>query len=165
MKTRFFLTVIAAIMMATTVSAQEKFAEELGVMSYIEIGGHVTALLDMDDDGEEDILIIDVDDSNDLSKADIIVNCEDGAYITVGDCMEEDEEEQVNEHFFEGQTVVCYDQVDGLEVANLDLNGDGEIDLSIIDADESRTLSGNDVVMDYNNGTVATVGEWLGDDE
>ena len=165
MKTRFFLTVIAAIIMATTVSAQEKFVDELDVISYIEVAGHVTALVDLNEDGEEDILIIDTDDSNDLSNPDIIVNCEDGSYITVEDFMKEaNGEKPENEHFFEGERVVCYDVVDGFEVANLDLNGDGEIDISIIDADESRTLSRNDVVMDYNNGIVATVGEWIGEE-
>ena len=114
--------VIAAIMMATTVSAQEKFAEGLDVMSYIEVAGHVTALIDMNEDGEEDILVIDTDDSNDLSNPDIIVNCEDGSYITVEEYMkEENGEKPENEHFFEGERVVCYDVVDGFEVANLDL--------------------------------------------
>ena len=155
MKTRIFLTMVAAVLMATGVSAQNQYLGELDVMSYTEMDGHVAAMLDMDDDGEEDVMYIDADDSEDLSSDDIIVVLEDGSSRTVGKSME-------GEHFIKGDEVLSYGEMEGHEMANIDLDEDGEMDISIVDLDDSHDLSDDDVIIDYCDGSVITVGDMDG---
>ena len=163
MKTRFFFFFIAAAFMATSVSAQsDYFLEGFDPIDYIEYEGHTAAVFDMDDDEEGDYMIVDADDSEDLSAEDLIVSLEDGSYITIAELMELDEDEP--EHFIEGDEVLSYDEFDGHEAANIDLDDDGEVDMTIVDADDSRDFSDADIVIDYNDGTVNTVGELIGED-
>ena len=92
----------------------------------------------------------------------LIVSLEDGSYITIAELMELDEDEP--EHFIEGDEVLSYDEFDGHEAANIDLDDDGEVDMTIVDADDSRDFSDADIGIDYNDGTVNTVGELIGED-
>ena len=160
MKTRFFLTIIAAVFMATSVSAQNKYLESLEPLSYTEFDGHVAAIFDMDEDGEADAMFIDVDDSNDLTGEDLIMNLEDASFLTVAELMEDDEDE----HFYNSERVLSYDEIDGHEAANVDLDDDGEVDVTIVDADDSHDLSEADVVIDYSDGSVYTIGELVSED-
>ena len=90
MNTRFFLTVIAVVMMAANASAQ-KFLDENDAMLYTEVVGHAAAIFDMDDDGEVDYMIVDADDSEDLSSKDLMIELEDNYCITYGELIGEDE--------------------------------------------------------------------------
>ena len=90
MNTRFFLTVIAVVMMAANASVQ-KFLDENDAMLYTEVDGHAAAIFDMDDDGEVDYMIVDADDSNDLSSKDLMIELEDNYCITYGELIGEDE--------------------------------------------------------------------------
>ena len=162
MKTRFFLTIIAAVFMATSVSAQNKYLESLEPLGYTEFDGHVAAIFDMEDDGEGDYMIVDADDSNDLSGEDLMVDMEDGSYMTFAELFEAFGEEE--EHFIEGDEVLSYDEFEGHEAANIDLDDDGEVDMTIIDADDSHDFSDADIVIDYTDGSVNTVGELMGED-
>ena len=156
MNTRFFLTVIAAVMMAANASAQ-KFLDENDAMLYTEVDGHAAAIFDMDDDGEVDYMIVDADDSNDLSSKDLMIELEDNYCITYGELIGEDEES----HFIESDKILSYDEFEGHETANIDLDGDGEMDMTLIDADDSHDFSDADIMIDYNEGSVNTVGEYV----
>ena len=166
MKTRFFLTIIAAVFMATSVSAQDYFLEDWEPFDYIEYDGHLAAVFDADDDEEGDYMIVDADDSNDLTEEDLMVDLEDGFCLTMAEVMEilKKDEAYKNEHFIEGDDVLSYDEIEGHEAANIDSDDDGEVDMTIIDADDSNDLSDADIVIDYTYDCTYTVGELMGED-
>ena len=60
---------------------------EVHIVGYGEVQGHAAVALDMDNDGEADVAIIDVDDSGGISAPDVIVDTQGNA-ATVGEMAE-----------------------------------------------------------------------------
>ncbi|MBR6978967.1 MAG: hypothetical protein IKH88_03940 [Prevotella sp.] len=61
-------------------------------------------------------------------------------------------------HFIEGDNVLQYGEVDGHEAAAVDLTGNDEVDVFVVDADDSHDLSDPDVMV-FENGIVTTYGD------
>lgn len=135
----------------------EQQLENADLLNYDMMDGHDVVILDTDLDGEADKMVVDSDDSGDLSKDDVVVNLSDGSISTVEDLIEP-------EHFIEGDAVVAYDQVDGSDAAFIDTDYDGKANALIIDADGSNGLSPDDVVVNYDENVVATLGELVDND-
>ena len=57
--------------------------------------------------------------------------------------------------------IVGYGEVQGHAAVGLDMNGDGQADVAIIDVDDSGNISNPDVVVD-RQGNMATIGELVG---
>ncbi len=55
--------------------------DDIAIVGIDEVDGHTTSFIDVDDDGEADIAIIDMDDNQQLSDVDIVTNGEDIATI------------------------------------------------------------------------------------
>ena len=56
---------------------------DVHIVGYATIKGHLAVGLDMDNDGQADVAIIDVDDNQQLSDPDLVID-KDGNYATVG---------------------------------------------------------------------------------
>ena len=59
---------------------------DVHIVGYAQVQGHLTVGLDMDGDGQADVAIIDVDDNQEISNPDIVVDKE-GCHATVGDII------------------------------------------------------------------------------
>jgi hypothetical protein len=59
---------------------------DVHIVGYAEVDGHLAVGLDMDNDGQADVAIIDVDDSGDLSNPDVVVDS-NGNAATYGDIV------------------------------------------------------------------------------
>jgi len=59
---------------------------DVHIVGYAEVDGHLAVGLDMDNDGQADVAIIDVDDSADLSNPDVVVDS-NGNVATYGDIV------------------------------------------------------------------------------
>ena len=59
---------------------------DVHIVGYTEIQGHVTVGLDMDGDGQADVAIIDVDDNQEVSNPDLVVD-RSGNYATIGEIV------------------------------------------------------------------------------
>ena len=59
---------------------------DVHIVGYAEVDGHLAVGLDMDNDGQADVAIIDVDDSGDLSNPDVVVDS-NGNVATYGDIV------------------------------------------------------------------------------
>ncbi len=69
------------------VAQADHFIESEDVVEYGEVEGHEAAILDMTDDGEADVMVVDIDDSHNLTEPDVMV-FEDGSMTSVGDFVE-----------------------------------------------------------------------------
>jgi hypothetical protein len=59
---------------------------DVHIVGYTEIQGHATVGLDMDGDGQADVAIIDVDDNQEVSNPDLVVD-RSGNYATIGEIV------------------------------------------------------------------------------
>lgn len=145
---------------------------DVRVTGYGEYEGHLVVGLDVDGDQAADFAIVDVDDSQDLSRPDVVVDSQ-GNSATVGEIVDYYAMENQSaeggmvsqpphaEDVPDDQTdvrVVSYGEVDGHLAASLDVTGDNAADMAIIDVDDSHNVSRPDVIID-TEGNMATVGE------
>ena len=63
--------------------------DDVRIVGYGNIDGHIAVSYDMNGDGRADVAIIDVDDSRDMSPADVVID-RDGNTSTLGDLMDND---------------------------------------------------------------------------
>ena len=59
---------------------------DVHIVGYTKVQGHLTVGLDMDGDGQADVAIIDVDDNQEISNPDLVVDKE-GRHATIGDII------------------------------------------------------------------------------
>ena len=137
-----------------------------------EADGHRAVAIDVDGDDEADLAIIDVDDSNSVTDPDVIVYS-DGTAQTLEDYKEgleptdlEDvypdlvSEDEPEEPFGDDDVrVIDQGEVDGHLAAALDVDGDLDPDMVIIDADDSISVTDPDIIV-YSDGTSQTVEEY-----
>ena len=154
--------------------AQDAAADQpdVRVTGYSEYQGHLVVGLDVDGDQAADFAIVDADDSQDLSRPDVVVDSQGNA-ATVG---------EIEDYYaMEGQSaegdmvsqppqaddvpddqsdvrIVGYGEVEGHLVAGLDVTGDNAADVAIIDVDDSHSVTRPDVIVD-TEGNMATVGD------
>ena len=62
---------------------------DVHIVGYTTVKGHLTVGLDMDNDGQADVAIIDVDDNQQLSDPDLVID-KDGNYATIGQLNDND---------------------------------------------------------------------------
>ena len=62
---------------------------DVHIVGYTQVQGHLTVGLDMDNDGQADVAIIDVDDNQQLSDPDLVID-KDGNYATIGQLNDND---------------------------------------------------------------------------
>ena len=62
---------------------------DVHIIGYATIKGHLAVGLDMDNDGQADVAIIDVDDNQQLSDPDLVID-KDGNYATIGQLNDND---------------------------------------------------------------------------
>lgn len=154
--------------------AQDAAADQpdVRVTGYSEYQGHLVVGLDVDGDQAADFAIVDADDSQDLSRPDVVVDSQGNA-ATVGEIQDY--------YAMEGQSaegdmvsqapqaddvpddqsdvrIVGYGEVEGHLVAGLDVTGDNAADVAIIDVDDSHSVTRPDVIVD-TEGNMATVGD------
>ena len=63
---------------------------DVHIVGYANVQGHLTVGLDMDNDGQADVAIIDVDDNQVVSNPDLVVDSE-GNYATIGELVNSSE--------------------------------------------------------------------------
>lgn len=145
---------------------------DVRVTGYGEYQGHLVVGLDVDGDQAADFVILDADDSGDLSRPDVVVDPQGNAatvgeiqdyYAMEGQPAEGDMVSQAPqaEDVPDDQSdvrIVGYGEVDGHLVAGLDVTGDNAADVAIIDVDDSYNVSRPDVIVD-TEGNMATVGD------
>lgn len=71
----------------THAAAQSQGDDDVRIVAYGSVQGHDAVALDLDNDGQADVAVIDVDDSHDLSAADVVVDG-GGNMATLGDLAE-----------------------------------------------------------------------------
>ena len=64
---------------------------DVHIVGYTTVKGHLTVGLDMDNDGQADVAIIDVDDNQQLSDPDLVID-KDGNYATIGQLNDSNED-------------------------------------------------------------------------
>lgn len=126
--------------------------------------GHYAAEVDVDGDNIPDYLYIDQDDSGDLSDADLVID-KSGNVTTLGGeylgKIQTDDNVDLDMASKEPQVVDSY-VLEGHLAAEVDLDGDKKADILVVDQDDSKDLSENDIMID-KDGNVATIGgEYLG---
>ena len=62
---------------------------DVHIVGYATVKGHLAVGLDMDNDGQADVAIIDVDDNQQLSDPDLVID-KDGNYATIGQLNDND---------------------------------------------------------------------------
>lgn len=154
--------------------AQDTAADQpdVHVTGYGEYQGHLVVGLDVDGDQAADFAIVDADDSQDLSRPDVVVDSQGNAaivgeiedyYAIEGQSAEGDmvsQPPQTDDVPDEQSDVriVGYGEVEGHLVAGLDVTGDNAADVAIIDVDDSHNVSRPDLIVD-TEGNMATVGD------
>lgn len=145
---------------------------DVRVTGYGEYQGHLVVGLDVDGDQAADFAILDADDSQDLSRPDVVVDSQGNAatvgeiedyYAMEGQSAEGDMVSQApqTEDVPDEQSdvrIVGYGEVEGHLVAGLDVTGDNAADVAIIDVDDSHNVSRPDIIVD-TEGNMATVGD------
>lgn len=66
----------------------EQAADDVHIVGYTQVDGHLTVGLDTDGDGQADVAIIDMDDNQELSSPDLVVDRE-GNMATIGEIIGE----------------------------------------------------------------------------
>ena len=134
------------------------------VVGYSSVEGHLTAEIDTDGDGVVDHLVVDTDNSWDLTPKDVVVDRDGNAYsvgnLVNGGQASQDSQASNNEgaNDDDGIAVVGYGEYDGHLVVGYDSTGNGDSDFVVIDVDDDGVFSQNDVVVDQD-GNSATLGE------
>lgn len=134
---------------------------------------HLTAEVDLDNDGKSDVLFVDMDDSGDLSAADIAIDRAGNVYSSNGDYLgnlneepnvaSNDEDSRgtdtvANDDADDQVAIVGYGEYDGHLVVGYDTKGDGMADSVIIDVDDDGVPSPADIYVNENGDTM-TLGE------
>lgn len=154
--------------------AQDTAADQpdVHVTGYGEYQGHLVVGLDVDGDQAADFAIVDADDSQDLSRPDVVVDSQGNAatvgeiedyYAMEGQSAEGDMVSQPpqTDDVPDDQSdvrIVGYGEIEGHLVAGLDVTGDSAADVAIIDVDDSHSVTRPDVIVD-TEGNMATVGD------
>lgn len=136
---------------------------DVHIVGYTEVDGHLAVGYDTDGDGQADVAVIDVDDSGNPTNADVVVTAE-GDVATIGDIVNGNhpdvamvsEPEPTPQD--EDVRIVAQTEYQGHDVYGIDLDGDNQIDVAVIDVDDSGNLTGSDVVFN-GGGDYATVDE------
>ena len=133
------------------------------IIGHTTVYGHLASEVDVDGDGVADVLLVDADDSHDVSSNDVLIDGSGNVFSMEdeylgnlhGDAQGEDQ--QANN---DGQelAVVGYGEYDGHLTVGVDTIGDGQTDTVVIDVDDNGVISPDDVVV-TDNGASATVGE------
>lgn len=137
--------------------------DDVRIVGTSEYQGHAVVGLDLDGDNQADVAVIDVDDNYELSDPDVVVT-RDGDVAMVGDIREShDGDVSVVSDGTSPQSgqdgdvhVVGHTTYGGYDVYGIDLTGDNQADVAVIDVDASGGLSDPDVVFD-GDGNYATV--------
>lgn len=136
---------------------------DVHIVGYTEVDGHLAVGYDTDGDGQADVAVIDVDDSGNPSNADVVVTAE-GEVSTIGEIVDGNQPDvaMVSEPEPTPQDgdvhIVARTEYQGHDVYGIDLDGDDQIDVAVIDVDDSGNLTGPDVVFN-GGGDYATVDE------
>ena len=132
------------------------------------VGGHLAAEVDVDADGHSDYLLVDADDSKDLTSDDLAIDRSGNVLNMNGDYLgnlgEENGNSMASAEVQDDEVVVIgYGEYDGHSTVGLDTRGDGFADIAIIDVDDDGNISPDDIVV-TDDGNAATVGELIEDD-
>ena len=138
--------------------------DEVHIVATGEVEGHVAVALDVDGDNEADVVVIDANDNGELDANDVAVNSR-GDVATIGEIVGEDQsdvsvvaESEVLSAQDDDVRVVAQTEYDGHDVYGIDLNEDNEVDVAVIDMDDSGSLTDPDVVFN-GEGDYATIDE------
>lgn len=143
---------------ATPVSQEEG---DVRIVGTAEVDGHLAVGYDTDGDGQADVAIIDVDDSGNPTDADVVVTA-DGDVATIGDIVNGNQPDvaMVSEADPAPQDddvrIVGVAEYEGHAVVGIDMTGDNQADVAVIDVDDSGDLSAPDVVV-TPEGNMATM--------
>ena len=143
---------------ATPVSQEEG---DVRIVGTTEVDGHLAVGYDTDGDGQADVAIIDVDDSGNPTDADVVVTA-DGDVATIGDIVNGNQPDvaMVSEADPAPQDddvrIVGVAEYEGHAVVGIDMTGDNQADVAVIDVDDSGDLSAPDVVV-TPEGNMATM--------
>lgn len=133
----------------TPVSQEEG---DVRIVGTTEVDGHLAVGYDTDGDGQADVAIIDVDDSGNPTDADVVVTA-DGDVATIGDIVNGNQPDvaMVSEADPAPQNddvrIVGVAEYEGHAVVGIDMTGDNQADVAVIDVDDSGDLSAPDVVV------------------
>lgn len=139
------------------------------VLGRTTVGGHLAAEVDGDGDGQVDYLLVDADDSKDLTSDDLVIDRSGNVVKMSGDYLgnlaEENTSNTANAETQDDEVVVIgYGEYDGHSTVGLDTRGDGYADIAIVDVDDDGNLSPDDIVV-TDDGQAATVGELMDEAE
>ena len=104
-------------------ATQSQGDEDVRIIAYGSVQGHDAVALDLDNDGQADVAVIDVDDSHGLSAADVVVDG-GGHMATVGDLAEMAQDPAMDPNFQAASydnPEVAPDMPDYMSDANLDV--------------------------------------------
>ena len=156
---------------ATAYNQPQTANDDIHVVGQDNIGGHQTLFIDADSDGKADVALIDVDNSGTVSDPDVVV-ASDGSYATIGQLgMAEGNQSDVMATETSPSTddgtvrVVSQGYLQGHQAVGLDVTGNGDADVALIDVDDSHSLNSPDVAVDLQTGESATVAEIVGEQE
>ena len=145
--------------------------DDIHVVGQDQVQGHQTLFIDTDSDGKADVALIDVDNSGTVSDPDVVV-ASDGSYATIGQLgMAEGNQSDVMATETSPSTddgtvrVVSQGYLQGHQAVGLDVTGNGDADVALIDVDDSHSLNSPDVAVDLQTGESATVAEIVGEQE
>ena len=122
---------------------------------------HLTAEVDLDNDGKSDVLFVDMDDSGDLSADDVAIDRAGNVYSPNGDYLgnlNEEPDAASNTNTQEPETNKGSDHL----TAEVDVDGDGKADLLFVDMDDSGDRSASDMAVDRAGNIYSPNGEYLG---
>ena len=137
--------------------------DDVRIVATGEYEGHVAVALDVDGDNGADVVVIDVNDNKEFDANDVAVNSR-GDVATIGEIVGDNQNdvavvsEQEPTPQDDDVRVVAQTEYDGHDVYGIDLNGDNQVDVAVIDVDDSGSLSGPDVVFN-GEGDYATIDE------
>ncbi len=161
-------------------ASQEAEDDGVQVIQRGSIEGHDAVSLDLSNDGEADVLVVDVNDNHELDEPDVIIDTE-GNMATVGQLIAEEEAQNSSADYTtaeEPQAAASYTEedpsdsvkvietgtVEGHQAVALDLTDNGEADVLVIDANDNYELDSPDIVVD-TEGNMATVGDLMAEDD
>jgi len=114
----------------------------------------------------EDIAIADIAESEDAFSVEEMYKLSPDEDMAMADVATKGVAPQNSDHgkfedFLDDSQVriVGYGEFDGHAVRGLDLDGDGHVDIAVIDVDDSGDLSREDIVVEDGNGNMSTYGE------
>ena len=143
--------------------------DDVQVVASGTVKGHQAVAVDLDGNGDADVMVIDTNDNEKLDDPDLVVY-KDGNMATVGHLAQDAHEGGSVENASSAQAnnvqpepdqdvqVVASGTVGGHQAAAVDLTGNGEADVMVVDANDNYQLDDPDVVVD-REGNMATVGQ------